>query len=311
MSTAEESPDFGLIIRVNYGRQLGAMMKKFSVLIIIIFLTSAVHAKKEDAVFNEIALKISGFKSGMKNGTVAVFPFETHGFSGSTYGIYAADKISAAISAAGKLTLVEREKLGSLLSEKELSMSGLTEEDQAAKIGTLLSIDSILLGRLYRTEKGIDITVKLIDSKSGAVMTVISASYDEAPEIKKEKKGSGFIGKWDVTDTAPYLLKQDMRYEKLILNNDGSFSLHMINNADRIVEIQGNYKIRGNNIDYRPLRMFFDGSNTSFLKKSNTLQGTIYLVQGKLYFNYVGTGKNRERLDAMQPEYRCVAERIE
>jgi len=286
-------------------------MKKISALMIIVFLATAVYAKNEDIVFNEIASKISGLKGKMKTGTVAVFPFETHGFSDSTYGVYTADKISAAISETGKLTLVEREKLGSLLEEKELSIIGLIEEGRAAKIGTLLSIDSILLGRLYRTAKGIDITVKLIDSKSGAVLTVISDRYDDAPEIIKKKKGSGFTGTWNITDTAPYLVKQDMQYEKLELTRDGSFSLHLVNNAGRIVEIQGKYHIKGNNIDYRPLRMFFDGSNTSFMRKSEWLQGTIYLVNGKLYFNYAGTGKKRERLDAMQSEYRCVAERDE
>jgi len=286
-------------------------MKKLTALIIIFLSVTAIQARDEDDVFRDIAVKVSALKNKMKNGTIAVFQFETHGFSDPAYGIYVADKISAALSKEGKLILVEREKLGRLLEEKELSMSGIIEQDEAVKIGSLLSIDSILLGRVYRTDKGIDIMAKLVSTKSGAVLTVLSASYTEAPEIIKKKKVSGFIGTWNVTKTAPYLAEQNMRYEKLVLNSDGSFILFLVNNADREVEIRGSYRIKGNDIDYRPQKMFFDGDRTSFMRKSSTLYGTIYLVKGGLYFNYVGTGKERKRLDAMKTEYRCVAERIE
>ncbi len=286
-------------------------MKKIISVIILMFAATMLNAQNEDAAFREIAGKVSSFRNKMKNGTIAVFPFETHGFSDSAYGTYAADKMSAAISAAGKLKLVDRDNLGSLMKEKELSMSGIIEQDEAARIGTLLSIDSILIGRIYRTDDGTDIMVKLVDSKSGEVLTLVSAKYKDSRKIIDKKKGTDFEGVWKVTTTAPYLVEQGMKYEKLVLEPAGTFTLHLINNADRVVEIQGAYRLTGNNIDYRPQRMFFDGEATSFTRRSDWMKGTIYLMNGKLYFNYTGKGKGGERYDAMNSEFRCVAERVE
>ena len=110
---------------------------------------------------------------------------------------------------------------------------------------------------------------------------------------------------------APLLKHKSIDAPVLVLDPAGTFALHLINNADRVVEIQGAYRVTGNKIDYRPQRMFFDGEATSFARRSEWIQGTVYLVNGKLYFNYAGKGNSRERNDAMNSEFRCVAERVE
>ncbi len=284
-------------------------MKKFFA-VIILLCSTAVYAQNEDDVFREIASKVSSLREKMKNGTIAVFPFEAHGFKDPAYGNYIADKIAASLSRTGKLTLVEREKLNRLMKEKELSLSGIVKQNEAVQIGSLLAIDAIILGRVYRSEKGIDIMVKVIDTQSGVVLKFISLKDTGTSGVLK-KEQSGFTGKWNVIKTAPYLEKQKLRYEKFILNKDGGFSLHLINNTDREVEIRGSYRINRNNIDYRVRNIYFDGNRTSFTRKSEKLHGTIYLIKGQLYFNYTGEGKKRKRLDAMKPEYRCVGERSE
>jgi len=285
-------------------------MKKVTVILILLFsFTAALSAEKEAALFRGIASKVSDLLPKLKNGSIAVFPFEAHGFSDFAYGLYVSDKLSAAISAKNKLLLVEREKLNRLMKEKELSMSGAIKQDDARKIGSLLAIDAIVLGRVYRAEHGYELMVKVIDTQSGIVLAMITRKYI-AP-VKKQK-GSGFVGTWRVTKTASYLVNQNMRYEKLVLKKDRSFSLHMVNNADRLVEIEGRYRVDRNNINYRALKIYFDGSRTSFMRMNSKLQGTIFLIKGKLYFNYSGTGKKKKtRLDAMDRRYRCVAERIE
>ena len=94
-----------------------------------------------------------------------------------------ADKLSAAISRENKLTLVEREKLSGILQEKELSMIGIIETDEAKKIGALLSVDAIISGRVYRTEKGTDITIRVINARSGILISVISRTFDYSSRI--------------------------------------------------------------------------------------------------------------------------------
>lgn len=287
-------------------------MKKIFAAAAVLFFAFSASAETEDAVFNKISKEISGLRSKLDKGTVAVIPFEAVGFTDSAYGTYAADKLSAAISRENKLTLVEREKLSGILQEKELSMTGIVEEDEAKKIGALLSVDAIISGRVYRTEKGADITIRVINARSGILISVISRSYGYASKISGIKKDPWFTGTWEVTETAPYLLERDMRYEKLVLRNDKSFSLFLENNDGRSVEIRGHYKVKDNNIDYDPQQMLFDGRTTSFKRAGTRPMGTIYLDKGKLYFNYTSMGSGeRVRLDAMNKEFRNVAERGE
>jgi len=287
-------------------------MKKILTICIIVFFSLAASARTEESAFKEIASEISGVTAKMKNGTIAVFPFETVGFADSNYGIYSADKISAALSKQKNITLVEREKLSGIMKEKELSMLGVVEQDEARKIGNLLSIEAVIVGRVYRTENGSDITVKVIETLSGKVLAVITRHYEYTSQLSGDKKHGGFFGTWRVTTTAPYLIEQDMHYEKIVLNSDDSFSLFMTNNNGSYVEIRGKYRIEKNNINYIPMQMYFDENPTSFKRLSRELEGTIYLVEGRLYFNYTGMDKQkRSRLDAMNIQYRCVAERSE
>ncbi len=289
-------------------------MKKFTVMLILLFtFNAALSTEKEAVIFRGIASEVSDLRPKLKSGTIAVFPFDAHGFKDSASGLYLSDKLAAAISSKNKLILVEREKLNRLMKEKELSMSGVIKHDEARKIGSLLAIDAVVLGRVYRTQHGYELMVKVIDSQSGIVLAMITRKINDASYIfDNKKKDSGFIGNWRVVRTAPYLKKQNMHYEKLVLKKDSSFSLHMVNNADRLVEIEGRYRVDRNNINYRALKIYLDGSRTSFMRMNSKLQGTIFLIKGKLYFNYSGTGKKKKtRLDAMDQRYRCVAERIE
>ena len=289
-------------------------MKQFLAVFIICIssISASASAITEETAFKEIASEVSIVTAKLKNGRIAVFPFEAVGFSDSNYGIYAADKISAALSKLKNVTLVEREKLSGIMKEKELSMLGVVEQDEARKIGSLLSIDAIIVGRVYRTETGSDITVKVIDTLSGKVLAVINRNYKYTSKLSGNKKHGGFIGTWRVITTAPYLIEQDMLYERIILRDDDSFSLFLINNNGTYVEIRGHYRIEKNNINYRPMQMYFDENLTSFKRSARELEGTIYLVEGKLYFNYTGIYKQqKDRLDAMNIQYRCVAERSE
>ncbi len=287
-------------------------MKKILFIYIAAFLSVSIFASESDEIFKEIGKEISGLGSSLRNGTIAVFPLETPGASGSAYGNYAADKIASFIIKEGTLKLVERERLNSIIIEKELSMIGVVEENEARKIGKLLSVDAVVVGSIYRTEKGREISVRVIDTQSGQILALITRNYTDTSQVPGEKKKSGFTGTWKVTATAPYLKERGMNYEKLILNEDGTFSLFLINNADRYVEIKGRYWIDNNNIDYMPLEMYMDNERTYFQKKSRRLEGTIYLVKDELHFNYVSMGTSkRTRLDANNPLYRCIAESVE
>lgn len=65
--------------------------------------------------------------------------------------------------------VVERSMLGKVIEEQKLSLSGLTEEEQATKIGALVGAEKIWLGSLSYTGSLYVITIKSIDTKTGII----------------------------------------------------------------------------------------------------------------------------------------------
>jgi Curli production assembly/transport component CsgG. len=102
-----------------------------------------------------------------------------------------------------KYKVVEREKLNTLLKEKQLAMAGITEEN-AKTIGTLLGADAILMGEItaynesqrevqdFETKKieiktfyKFQIVVRLVDVSSGAVILTVKNASSEAMQSKE------------------------------------------------------------------------------------------------------------------------------
>jgi curli biogenesis system outer membrane secretion channel CsgG len=65
------------------------------------------------------------------------------------------DALSNELSATGKFSLVERQKLGSVLSEQELAEAGLVRPGTEAKKGQLTGSKYIILGRVTAYEEGV------------------------------------------------------------------------------------------------------------------------------------------------------------
>ncbi|NPV38474.1 hypothetical protein BREVNS_0298 [Brevinematales bacterium NS] len=65
--------------------------------------------------------------------------------------------------------VVERSQLNRILEEQKLSLSGLTEEEQATQIGSLLGAQKIWVGSLARFGEKYMITMKSIDTKTGVI----------------------------------------------------------------------------------------------------------------------------------------------
>jgi len=65
--------------------------------------------------------------------------------------------------------VVERSQLNKVLEEQKLSLSGLTEEEQATQIGQLLGAQKIWTGSLARFGDKYVLTMKSIDAKTGVI----------------------------------------------------------------------------------------------------------------------------------------------
>ena len=92
----------------------------------------------------------------------------------------------------GQFVVVERSKLKTVLSELELSQSGLTKETNEKVVGKFLMADLILTGTLSEMGSNWDINLRLVDVRTGQALAAIAM---QTPLIKRS----------DVRDTSPLL----------------------------------------------------------------------------------------------------------
>ncbi len=85
--------------------------------------------------------------------------------------------------------VVERSQLNRILEEQKLRLSGLTEEEQATEIGSLLGAQKIWVGSLAKFGEKYMITMKSIDTKTGVIDfadQVYAYDIESLPEIIPE-----------------------------------------------------------------------------------------------------------------------------
>jgi Mg-chelatase subunit ChlD len=71
--------------------------------------------------------------------------------------------------------IVERKDLQTILSELELQLSDLAEEQGAARVGQLMGAELLIIGKLYSTAKGYELFLKLLRVETGEVLSVTKA----------------------------------------------------------------------------------------------------------------------------------------
>jgi hypothetical protein len=80
--------------------------------------------------------------------------------------------------------IVERKDLQTILTELELQLSDLAEEQGAARVGQLMGAELLIIGKLYSTAKGYELFLKLLRVETGEVLSVTKAII--APDLGLE-----------------------------------------------------------------------------------------------------------------------------
>lgn len=106
--------------------------------------------------------------------TVAVLNFETKDKAIVDLGIKIADLVTAQLSTSPKIKLVEREKLDKILEELGLSLTGIVDENQAARIGYLTGAKLLVTGRAFTVDKDLIIVAKVMGTETSKVQAEIA-----------------------------------------------------------------------------------------------------------------------------------------
>ncbi len=95
------------------------------------------------------------------------------------------DMIQERLSDSPDLVILERRHLQTILEEKALSLSGLTEGDNAREIGDLLEADYVIYGSIHKSDDEFRIDVSIVRVGTGQVHSekAVSPDDDHLPEM--------------------------------------------------------------------------------------------------------------------------------
>jgi len=91
--------------------------------------------------------------------------------------------LGAGLSRSASLSLVERERLTSVLAEQSLGVSGLGDPDTAARIGALVGARLLVLPRVYTVGATLFLSAKVINTDTGQVHTALKSGTKRQPNL--------------------------------------------------------------------------------------------------------------------------------
>lgn len=100
---------------------------------------------------------------------IAVLDFEAAGSELEAIAEHLTELLVVGLSAGPHLVVVERQRLGEVLRELELGISGTVQPESAARIGRLIGAKALVSGRVFSLGDRLAVVVRLIGTETGRV----------------------------------------------------------------------------------------------------------------------------------------------
>lgn len=116
---------------------------------------------------------------------LAILPFSDSNCKPKGIGNYISSLLQIKLFNRSAFTLLERERIASLIDEHKLSLSGLIDYNSITKIGNLLGADLVCVGTVYDLNNT-KIIARFVDINSGAVVSIADVLVNKnnsPPEI--------------------------------------------------------------------------------------------------------------------------------
>ena len=111
--------------------------------------------------------------------SLAVAAFEPGDGVSDTLARQVSDMLEAELVKTGVFRLVERTEMGFILAEKKIDYSGLSQKDGAAGLARLVGARAALFGGVSKREHGYLITLSMVDSETGKILSSDSRVVEE------------------------------------------------------------------------------------------------------------------------------------
>lgn len=156
-------------------------------------LTAALAPAASAAEEISIGEAVRRFTAGGERQRVAVFDFTNTGGRKTRFDAYIADTIVTELSRY-PVTLLERKRLETLLGEQALSQTGVIDEAEALKLGTLLPVDVVVSGSYTQFGGRLVVNGRFIHVGTGKILSAFTSAMDidrERGTDTAEKKDAG------------------------------------------------------------------------------------------------------------------------
>jgi hypothetical protein len=125
---------------------------------------------------------------------VAVFSFAERGIGPTLLGEYVAEKLMMALSATGRVELVERNRLDAVTKEQKLGATGLIDDATAASIGNIAGAQAALVGTLTNFEDYWELTARLLGTSDGRVLAMADGRFS-AQDVPPNLAGQPIVSR--------------------------------------------------------------------------------------------------------------------
>lgn len=121
-----------------------------------------------------------------KKTKIAVLDFETQGegFDASDMGKVVAEWLITALVQNGRFDVIERRLLEKILGEQRLNMSGIVDQNSAAKVGKLLGVKVIISGSVVKFQNALEANARIIDVESASIIAAESVKSSTATRLE-------------------------------------------------------------------------------------------------------------------------------
>jgi polyhydroxyalkanoate synthesis regulator phasin len=90
------------------------------------------------------------------------------------YGKYATEKLIHEIVSLGKITVVEGSRTDDALKDQLLAFTGTIDANMAARLGTILSVDAVIIGTVHAQGKDVELIARMVQSGKAVILSSVS-----------------------------------------------------------------------------------------------------------------------------------------
>lgn len=161
------------------------MKTPFAFLYLFLFFTQVTHAQYEaqiKGITQELSKKVS--ETGKKR--LAVADFTDADGAVTKLGQFISEEFNTFLPEAGQgFEVIDRSRVNVLMRENKLNSTGLTDPNNALKLGRLAGIEALVYGTITPFGENVRVNIKILDLQRGVILRSLAGNITRTADINR------------------------------------------------------------------------------------------------------------------------------